>query len=94
MFPCVIELLVIFTLFRESLHMFWQIVTNVFVQFVILLYLLDNNAETSWMILMGQGVGMLIEAWKVTKAVDIQLVPSQPGSLLPYRLSIQGMLPA
>ena len=26
---------------------------------------MDNNENTSWMILMGQGVGMLIEAWKV-----------------------------
>jgi hypothetical protein len=69
---------------------FLQIITNVFVQLVILLYLLDNNAETSWMILMGQGMGMLIEAWKVTKAVDIQVVQSSPGSMLPYRLRFQG----
>jgi len=42
-----------------------QIITNVFVQFVILLYLIDNNTDTSWMILMGSGMGVLIEAWKV-----------------------------
>jgi hypothetical protein len=42
-----------------------QIVTNVFVQLVILLYLIDNNTDTSWMILMGSGMGLLIEAWKV-----------------------------
>jgi hypothetical protein len=42
-----------------------QIVTNVFVQLVILLYLIDNNTDTSWMILMGSGMGVLIEAWKV-----------------------------
>ena len=29
-----------------------QIVTNVIVQTVILLYLLDNNTDTSWMILL------------------------------------------
>lgn len=39
--------------------------TNVFVQLVILLYLIDNNENTSWMILMGSGIGVLIEAWKV-----------------------------
>lgn len=44
---------------------FGQIVTNVFVQIVVLLYLIDNNDNTSWMILMGSGVGVLIEAWKV-----------------------------
>jgi len=64
------------------------IITNVFVQLVILLYLVDNNAQTSWMILFGQGTGILIEAWKVTKAVDIKLVPSQNGATLPYRIQI------
>ena len=43
-----------------------QIITNVFVQIVILLYLIDNNENTSWMILMGSGMGVVIEAWKVT----------------------------
>lgn len=33
---------------------------------------------------------MLIEAWKVTKAVDIKVLPSLPGSRFPYRLDIQG----
>jgi len=42
-----------------------QIITNVFVQLVILLYLIDNNTDTSWMILLGSGMGVLIEAWKV-----------------------------
>lgn len=78
------------------------ILTNVFVQLIIMLYLLDNNENTSWMILLyastimvlilplliaatmrrGQGVGLLIEAWKITKAVDIKLV-QVPGRLLP-----------
>jgi hypothetical protein len=60
------------------------IITNVFVQLVILLYLIDNNTDTSWMILMGSGMGVLIEAWKITKAVDIKIVASQPGSVLPW----------
>lgn len=62
------------------------IVTNVFVQLVILLYLIDNNTDTSWMILMGSGMGLLIEAWKITKAVDIKLVASEPGSVLPWKV--------
>ncbi|KAH9482353.1 Cleft lip and palate transmembrane protein 1 [Psilocybe cubensis] len=65
-----------------------QIVTNVFVQLVILLYLIDNNENTSWMILMGSGMGVIIEAWKITKAVDIKVIPSTAGSLLPYKLEI------
>ncbi|KAI0824729.1 cleft lip and palate transmembrane 1 [Trametes gibbosa] len=65
------------------------IVTNVFVQIVILLYLIDNNEQTSWMILMGSGIGVLIEAWKITKAVDIGIAPSSPGAWLPYQIDIK-----
>ncbi|KAB5592385.1 Cleft lip and palate transmembrane protein [Ceratobasidium theobromae] len=65
------------------------IVTNVVVQLIILLYLIDNNAETSYMILMGQGTGIIIEAWKITKAVDISIVNSGPGSIFPYRVDIK-----
>ena len=43
----------------------FQIITNVFVQTVVLLYLIDNNENTSWMILMGSGMGVVVEAWKV-----------------------------
>ena len=59
-------------------------------QTIILLYLLDNNTETSWMILFGQGMGIVIEAWKITKAVDIELVRAPAGSKLPYMISITG----
>jgi len=65
------------------------IVTNVFVQIVILLYLIDNNTDTSWMILFGSGMGVLIEAWKITKAVDISVIPAPPGSLLPYKVDVK-----
>jgi len=64
------------------------IFTNVFVQIVILLYLLDNNEETSWMILFGQGTGALIEAWKITKILDIKIVKAAPGNRFPYALKI------
>jgi hypothetical protein len=40
------------------------------------------------MILFSSGMGVAIEAWKITKAVDIKLVPAQAGSLLPYKLSV------
>lgn len=65
------------------------IITNVFVQLIILLYLIDNNENTSWMILFGSGTGVLIEAWKITKAVDINVIPAPAGSLLPYKLDIK-----
>lgn len=51
------------------------------------LYLIDQNEDTSWMILGGQGMGLVIEAWKITKAVDIKVVPSA-GTLVPYKLEI------
>lgn len=45
-----------------------SITLNLFFQVVIFLYLLDN--DTSWMILMSSGVGLLIEVWKLRKAVS------------------------
>ncbi|KAH7912954.1 cleft lip and palate associated transmembrane protein [Hygrophoropsis aurantiaca] len=68
-----------------------SIVTNVFVQIVILLYLIDNGGDTSWMILLGSGMGVVIEAWKITKAVDISIIASPPGSRIPYQLSVKGI---
>ncbi|CDO71393.1 hypothetical protein BN946_scf184908.g151 [Trametes cinnabarina] len=56
---------------------------------IILLYLIDNSEQTSWMILMGSGIGILIEAWKITKAVDISIAPSPAGSWLPYQILIK-----
>jgi hypothetical protein len=64
------------------------IVTNVITQLIILLYLLDSMSETSFMILAGQGIGLLIEAWKITKAVDIRLVRAQGGTL-PYKIEVK-----
>lgn len=64
------------------------IVTNVVVQIIILLYLIDNNEQTSWMILMGSGMGVLVEAWKITKAVDIKIVPAS-GGWLPYKIEVR-----
>ncbi|KAJ1978607.1 hypothetical protein H4R35_001832 [Dimargaris xerosporica] len=51
------------------------IITNVGFQIIIFLYLLDNQESTSWMILVSQGVGLLIEVWKIKRAADIQVEP-------------------
>jgi hypothetical protein len=58
-------------------------------QLVIFLYLLDNNENTSWMILGGQGFGIVLEAWKITKTVNVRLRRPSPGSrlsFLPYHI--------
>ncbi|BGP16452.1 hypothetical protein JCM10213_003992 [Rhodosporidiobolus nylandii] len=65
------------------------ILTNVFVQTIVLLYLIDQSEETNYMILMSSGIGVLIEAWKITKAVDISLIPLPSRPLFPYKLSIK-----
>ena len=65
---------------------FRTILANVAMQSIIFLYLLDNSDGTSWMILVGQGMGILIEAWKITKTVDVRLRATPEGSLLPYTI--------
>lgn len=66
-----------------------SILANVFMQTVIFLYLIDNSQNTSWMILGSQGVGILIELWKITTVVDVRLRDAPPGSLLPYRIAFE-----
>ncbi|PWN44257.1 cleft lip and palate transmembrane 1 [Ceraceosorus guamensis] len=72
-----------------------SILTNVVVQLIILLYLIDQSEQTSWMILAGNGVGVLVEAWKLTKAVTVGIVPRRaenrkgPLGWLPYQLDVQ-----
>ncbi|GAA5962364.1 hypothetical protein JCM3765_002956 [Sporobolomyces pararoseus] len=65
------------------------ILANIFTQIVVFLYLLDSSEETSWMILFSSGMGIMIEAWKITKAVDIKVVPSPSGSVLPYKIEVK-----
>jgi hypothetical protein len=64
------------------------ILTNVVMQAIIFLYLLDNNENTSWMILFGQGMGIAIEFWKITKTVNVRVREPGPNSnfrgILPY----------
>jgi hypothetical protein len=65
------------------------ILANVFMQAVIFLYLLDNNENTSWMILFGQGMGIAIEAWKITKTANVRIRPTAPGSTIPYTIVLE-----
>ncbi|ODV89997.1 hypothetical protein CANCADRAFT_56614 [Tortispora caseinolytica NRRL Y-17796] len=64
-----------------------SIIANVVMQSIIFLYLLDNNEDTSWMILFGQGSSILVEAWKITKVADVKI---EAGSgLLPFKIRLQ-----
>ncbi|KAI9822245.1 MAG: hypothetical protein M1832_003068 [Thelocarpon impressellum] len=65
------------------------ILANVFMQAIILLYLIDNSEGTSYVILMGQGFGILLEAWKITKTVDVRVRPAAAGAWLPYRVTFE-----
>ncbi|KAF3771041.1 cleft lip and palate transmembrane 1 [Cryphonectria parasitica EP155] len=62
------------------------ILANVFMQTIIFLYLVDNSQNTSWMILGTQGVGIVIELWKVTTVVNIRVRDAPPGSWLPKHI--------
>ncbi|KAI1420149.1 cleft lip and palate transmembrane protein 1-domain-containing protein [Xylaria sp. FL1777] len=63
-----------------------SILANVFMQTVIFLYLVDNSQNTSWMILGTQGVGIVIEFWKITTVVNVRVRPAPPGSFIPYHI--------
>ena len=65
------------------------ILANVFMQTVIFLYLMDNSEGTSWMILFGQGMGIVLEAWKITKTVDVRVRQADEGSMIPYRITFE-----
>jgi hypothetical protein len=66
-----------------------SILANVFMQSVIFLYLMDNNENTSWMILFGQGMGIAIEAWKITKTANVRVRATAPGSWIPYTVVLE-----
>ncbi|KAL9592467.1 MAG: hypothetical protein Q9179_006684 [Wetmoreana sp. 5 TL-2023] len=65
------------------------ILANVLMQTIIFLYLMDNSDGTSWMILFGQGMGILLEAWKITKTVDVRVREAAPDSWLPYKVTFE-----
>ena len=50
---------------------FRSLILGIFFQAVIFLYLLDN--DTSYMILVSQVIGLLIEIWKINKTVIIKV---------------------
>jgi hypothetical protein len=56
------------------------IVFNAGCQVVVLLYLLDN--DTSWMVLLSTALSVLVEAWKITKVLDVEFVPVWKGFVL------------
>lgn len=41
------------------------------------------------MILVGQGFGILLEAWKITKTVDVRIRAAPPNSMFPYRITFE-----
>ncbi|KAJ1386504.1 Cleft lip and palate transmembrane 1 [Sesbania bispinosa] len=47
------------------------VVVSFICQLIIFLYLLDN--DTSWMILASSGIGLIIEFWKIGKAMHIEI---------------------
>lgn len=58
-------------------------------QTVIFLYLMDNSDGTSWMILFGQGMGIVLEFWKITKTVNVRIRDAPPDSMIPYRITFE-----
>jgi len=56
---------------------------NTFCQLIIFLYLLDN--DTSWLIVISCGIGLLIEGWKIKKAVIVEIDRSRWWFPLTYR---------
>lgn len=68
-----------------------SIFTNIVTQTIILLYLFDSSEDTSWMILGSQAIGVLIEGWKLTKAITVNIKPRDANSKswLPYKLDVQ-----
>ncbi|OZJ03864.1 hypothetical protein BZG36_03661, partial [Bifiguratus adelaidae] len=59
---------------------------NIFSQIIIFLYLMDNNSETSWMILLGQGAGLAVELWKVKKVLRYEFV--RVPHFIPWRIRL------
>ncbi|ORX88419.1 cleft lip and palate transmembrane 1 [Basidiobolus meristosporus CBS 931.73] len=64
------------------------IILNFVFQVIIFLYLLDNQENTSWMILLSSGVGLLIEAWKIKKAVNVTVTQVE-GGWIPWKVTFE-----
>lgn len=50
----------------------WFVVINFVCQFIVFLYLLDN--EILWMIIISVGLGCCIEFWKIGKVMYIEVL--------------------
>ncbi|KNE72018.1 hypothetical protein AMAG_15960 [Allomyces macrogynus ATCC 38327] len=50
-----------------------SMLVNLGIQVIIFLYLLDNQTNTSYVILVSNGIGLAIEAWKVTRALNTRV---------------------
>lgn len=50
---------------------------NLVCEGIIFLYLLDN--QTSWMVLFSAGMALVIEAWKITRAVNVTVTRTKSG---------------
>lgn len=59
-----------------------SIFMNTVSQIIVFLYLLDN--DTSFLILVSVGIGIVIEFWKITKAVNVSIDRSGPIPLLRF----------
>eukprot|EP00158_Paraphelidium_tribonemae_P005729 Partr_v1_DN27494_c1_g4_i1_m72462 putative cleft lip and palate len=69
-----------------------SIALNISFQLIVLLYLADN--DTSWMILISSAIGLLIEIWKVQKAVKVRVErKSWFFGLIPYTIVIEDRSP-
>lgn len=60
-----------------------SMIVNTFFQLVILLYLMDN--DTSYMVLISNAVGMVIEFWKISKAIRVSLFDETGNLVLSFR---------
>ena len=68
-----------------------SVVLNVGIQTVVFLYLLDN--DTSYMILISTGIGVLIETWKIQRALIVKVCDAAAWGPLPRRTGQEGRAP-
>lgn len=54
-----------------------------------LIWSLQALTILGWMIMASQGMGILLEFWKITTVVDVRIRPTPAGSLLPYRIAFE-----
>ena len=48
---------------------------------------MDQSEDTSWLILAGQAFGILLEMWKITKTVNVRIVPSR--NIIGYKIAFE-----